>query len=117
MHQRRGHAGETWFHPRERAGERRSRRGESSLAGVRAFAHDVFTYPLPDGHRFPLGKYRLVREGAEASPAIDVADARAATDAELGLAHRPEYLRRVAAGELTRREVLELGLPWSPELV
>ena len=84
---------------------------------MKAFAHDVFTYPLPDGHRFPLGKYRLVREGAEASPAIDVADARAATDAELGLAHGPEYRRRVAAGELTRREVLALGLPWSPELV
>lgn len=84
---------------------------------MRAFAHDVFAYPLPEGHRFPLGKYRLVRKGAEASPAIDVANARAATDAELGLAHGREYLRRVAAGELTRREVLALGLPWSPELV
>jgi acetoin utilization deacetylase AcuC-like enzyme len=84
---------------------------------VRAFAHDVFTYPLPAGHRFPLGKYRLVREGAEASPAIDVDDARAATDAELGLAHGPDYLGRVTAGALTRREVLALGLPWSPELV
>jgi acetoin utilization deacetylase AcuC-like enzyme len=84
---------------------------------VRAFAHDVFTYPLPPGHRFPLGKYRLVREGAEASPDIEVADARGATDAELGLAHDADYLGRVGAGELTRREVLALGLPWSPELV
>ena len=31
---------------------------------MRAFAHDLHTYALPPGHRFPLGKYRLVREGA-----------------------------------------------------
>jgi acetoin utilization deacetylase AcuC-like enzyme len=84
---------------------------------VRAFAHDVFTYPLPAGHRFPLGKYRLVRKSAESTPGIDVADARAVTDAELGLAHETDYLHRVSVGVLTRREVLALGLPWSPELV
>jgi acetoin utilization deacetylase AcuC-like enzyme len=84
---------------------------------MRAFAHDVFTYPLPPGHRFPLGKYRLVREGAEACPAIQVADAAAATGDELALAHEPAYLERVSATGLTRREELALGLPWSPELV
>jgi acetoin utilization deacetylase AcuC-like enzyme len=84
---------------------------------MRAFAHDVFTYPLPPGHRFPLGKYRLVRAGAEASPAIEVQDARAATDDELGLAHARDYLARLDAGGLSRREELALGLPWSPELV
>ena len=84
---------------------------------MRAFAHDVFTYPLPPGHRFPLGKYRLVREEAEASPAIQVAEARAATDEELALAHEPAYVERISATGLTRREELALGLPWSPELV
>jgi acetoin utilization deacetylase AcuC-like enzyme len=84
---------------------------------MRAFAHDVFTYPLPPGHRFPLGKYRLVREGAEASRAIQVTDATAATEDELALAHEPGYLERVSATGLTRREELALGLPWSPELV
>lgn len=84
---------------------------------MRAFAHDVYTYPLPPGHRFPLGKYRLVREGAERSHGIDVEDARAAADDELGLAHGREYLGRVQRGALSRRELLSLGLPWSPELV
>ena len=36
-----------------------------NVGPMRAFAHDVFTYPLPEGHRFPLGKYRMVREAAE----------------------------------------------------
>jgi acetoin utilization deacetylase AcuC-like enzyme len=84
---------------------------------LRAFAHDVFTYPLPQGHRFPLGKYRLVRQGAEAAAGIEVADARAATDDELARAHGRNYLARVAGGELSRRELLALGLPWSPQLV
>lgn len=84
---------------------------------MRAFAHDVYTYPLPPGHRFPLAKYRLVRERAEALDGIDVEDARAAADDELRLAHDAVYLERVDRGALGRREVLGLGLPWSPELV
>jgi acetoin utilization deacetylase AcuC-like enzyme len=84
---------------------------------MRAFAHDVFTYPLPAGHRFPLRKYRLVRERANAEPCLDVADAGAASRADLKRAHDASWLDRVEAGELTRREELALGLPWSPELV
>jgi acetoin utilization deacetylase AcuC-like enzyme len=83
---------------------------------MKAYAHDVFTYPLPPGHRFPLGKYRLVREGAEAA-GIEVRDARAARRDELGLAHSGAYLDRMDEGDLPRREELALGLPWSPELV
>jgi acetoin utilization deacetylase AcuC-like enzyme len=84
---------------------------------MRAFAHDAVVYPLPPGHRFPLGKYRLVRERAEATAGIDVEDARAATRAELELGHERDYLHRVEMGRLGRREELALGLPWSPELV
>jgi acetoin utilization deacetylase AcuC-like enzyme len=84
---------------------------------VRAFAHDVYTYPLPPGHRFPLAKYRLVRERAEAVGGIEVEDARAVDDGELRLAHDAAYLDRVGRGVLARREVLALGLPWSPALV
>jgi acetoin utilization deacetylase AcuC-like enzyme len=84
---------------------------------VRAFAHDVYTYPLPPGHRFPLAKYRLVRERAETVDGIEVEDSRAAADDELRLAHDAAYLARVERGALARREELALGLPWSPELV
>jgi acetoin utilization deacetylase AcuC-like enzyme len=84
---------------------------------VRAFAHDVYTYPLPPGHRFPLAKYRLVREAAEAVPGVLVESARAASWEEIGLAHSSDYVARVRAGALSRREQLALGLPWSDELV
>jgi acetoin utilization deacetylase AcuC-like enzyme len=84
---------------------------------LRAFAHDRYTYPLPPGHRFPLAKYGLLRQRAEASGAIAVADARPATRAELLLAHTPSYLDRIERGSLTRRDELALGLPWSAKLV
>jgi acetoin utilization deacetylase AcuC-like enzyme len=84
---------------------------------MRAFAHDIYTYPLPAGHRFPLRKYRLVRERTKAEPRIEVSDARPAGRHELALGHDDDWLDRVEAGNLTRREELALGLPWSPQLI
>jgi acetoin utilization deacetylase AcuC-like enzyme len=84
---------------------------------VGAFAHDAVDYPLPPGHRFPLAKYRLVREGAERLDGVRVEQARAATQEELARTHTTDWIDRVARGELTRRESLALGLPWSPQLV
>jgi acetoin utilization deacetylase AcuC-like enzyme len=84
---------------------------------VRAFAHDLAEYPLPPGHRFPLAKYRLVRERAERLPGVEVEQAPAAARAELSRTHTADWLHRVESGELSRRETLGLGLPWSPQLV
>jgi acetoin utilization deacetylase AcuC-like enzyme len=84
---------------------------------MHAFAHDVFTYPLPAGHRFPLGKYRLVREAAEGLPDVDVHGTETATWDDLRRTHTEDWVERVRDGRLERREELGLGLPWSPELV
>jgi acetoin utilization deacetylase AcuC-like enzyme len=84
---------------------------------VRAFAHDVFTYPLPVGHRFPLGKYRLVREAVEQVNGVEVVNAEPATWSQLRRTHHDDWVERVRDGRLTRREELALGLPWSPQLV
>lgn len=84
---------------------------------MRAFAHDGFTYPLPEGHRFPLAKYRLVREAAERLDGVDVLGADAAGWGQLRRTHTRDWVERVREGRLERRETLALGLPWSPELV
>lgn len=84
---------------------------------VRAFAHDRFTYPLPEGHRFPLGRYRMLREAIESTGLAEVVEAPAAGDADILLAHDPRYLERVVTGRLSDREVRAVGLPWSPQLV
>ena len=84
---------------------------------MRAFAHDVFTYPLPKGHRFPLGKYRMVREAAERLNGVDVRETAAAEWSQLRRTHSDDWVDRIRTGRLERREELGLGLPWSPELV
>jgi acetoin utilization deacetylase AcuC-like enzyme len=84
---------------------------------MRAFAHDRFTYPLPEGHRFPLGRYRMLRQEIEAQGLAEVVEAPGATDADLLLAHHPLYLERALTGRLSDREQKSVGLPWSPELV
>lgn len=84
---------------------------------MRAFAHDVFTYPLPEGHRFPLGKYRLVREAVESLDQVAVETADAACWDDVARVHTPTWIGKVREGRLERREQLALGLPWSPQLV
>jgi acetoin utilization deacetylase AcuC-like enzyme len=48
---------------------------------------------------------------------VRIESARAASWEEIGRVHTAAYVARVRAGELSRREVLALGLPWSEELV
>jgi acetoin utilization deacetylase AcuC-like enzyme len=84
---------------------------------VRFWSHDRHTFPLPDGHRFPLPKYRLLREAVEREGLGEVRHAGPAPWSQLEAVHDPAYLHAVRAGTLDRRAQLALGLPWSRELV
>lgn len=87
---------------------------------VKAFYCDHFVLPLPEGHRFPMEKYRLLRERVLESGAVEPADLlvpEAATDEQILRVHDPGYLHRVASGELDRLEVRRIGFPWSPAMV
>lgn len=87
---------------------------------MRFWAHDRHDFPLPAGHRFPLGKYRLLRERLLAEGVAAPGDIRASEPApwsELAQVHDRAYLERVRTGGLSDREIRVLGLPWSPELV
>jgi len=64
---------------------------------MRVYAHDLVTYPLPDGHRFPLDKYRLVREEAERLDGVHVVNAEAATWEQLRRTHSDDWLARQRA--------------------
>ncbi|HEV2851811.1 MAG TPA: histone deacetylase [Thermoanaerobaculia bacterium] len=87
---------------------------------MKAFYTDHFVLPLPEGHRFPMEKYRLLRERVLASGVVAPEDLRvphAATDEEILRVHDPEYLRRIVAGEMDRAEMRRIGFPWSPAMV
>lgn len=78
------------------------------------FDSDSFVLPLPPGHRFPMHKYRLLRQALEkALPQLRWAVAPAATDEELLRVHEPAYVRAVAEGTLSAAAVREIGFPWS----
>ncbi len=84
------------------------------------FYSDVFVLPLPAHHRFPMGKYLRLRERLLASGEFVDNDFRvpeAASDAEITRAHCPQYLRRVATGELDGAEIRAIGFPWSERMV
>ncbi len=87
---------------------------------MQAFYSDTFTLPLPPEHRFPMGKYRRLREAVAAAGLVADGDLRVpppATDEELLRAHDAGYVARVKTGTLSDREVRRLGFPWSPALV
>jgi acetoin utilization deacetylase AcuC-like enzyme len=84
---------------------------------MRFWAHDRWGFPLPDGHRFPLAKYRLLREAVEAEGLGEVRPSPPATWEALHAVHDADYLERVRTGTMTVREQRALGLSWSPELV
>jgi acetoin utilization deacetylase AcuC-like enzyme len=84
---------------------------------VRFWSHDRHTFPLPDGHRFPLSKYRLLREAVERAGLGEVFHAEPVAWTQLEAVHAPAYLSALREGTLDRRAERALGLPWSPELV
>lgn len=87
---------------------------------MRFFFPDVPPLPLPAGHRFPAGKYRLlleeVRDRAMLGTAV-IAPSPAVVVADLETAHATWYVAAVLAGELSLAEQSRIGLPWSEILV
>lgn len=81
---------------------------------MQAFHSDAHLLDLPEGHRFPQAKYRLLRERLEAEPGpIRLQPAVAATPDELVLVHAPAYVDAVRFGGLTPAQQREIGFPWS----
>ena len=87
---------------------------------MKVFYSDRFVLPLPEGHRFPMRKYSMLREKVEEAGICGAGEMRvphAVTDGEILTAHDPGYLRRVVAGTLSRQEVRRIGFPWSERMV
>jgi acetoin utilization deacetylase AcuC-like enzyme len=87
---------------------------------MRIYYTDHFELPLPEGHRFPMSKYRRLRERVVTSP-CHTADTLivppAASDQQLLLCHTARYLDAVCSGTLTAAEIRRIGFPWSEKMV
>lgn len=81
---------------------------------MQAFYADNFVLPLPTGHRFPMRKYKLLRERLVSElPAVRMMQAPAASDGELALVHAPAYIQAITHGTLPAPAQREIGFPWS----
>lgn len=87
---------------------------------MKIFYCDGFVLPLPADHRFPMLKYRSLRERVEASglgAAHELRVPDAATDEQLLRVHDRVYVEKVKRGTLSPLEMRRIGFPWSPQLV
>jgi acetoin utilization deacetylase AcuC-like enzyme len=87
---------------------------------VKLFYSDEFVLPLPEWHRFPMSKYRLLRERVLAEGLAGPGELfvpMPATVEQLLRVHDADYVRRCMEGDLSEAEVREIGFPWSPGLV
>jgi len=78
-------------------------------------------YYLPIGaHVFPAEKYRRIHERLlkqNVADANDFLTPSPATDQDILLVHRPEYVNKLKTGTLSPSEEMALEVPFSPELV
>jgi acetoin utilization deacetylase AcuC-like enzyme len=84
---------------------------------MQVFYATQFVLPLPPGHRFPMGKYQLLRDRIAAElPDIRLMQAEPATDGELALVHTPQYIQAISDGSVDPKILREIGFPWSPAM-
>jgi acetoin utilization deacetylase AcuC-like enzyme len=87
---------------------------------VRVFHSDHHIVPLPPGHRFPMGKYRMLREALLSSGVVRTEELVPAELVEVDAllrVHSPRWVQAVLEARLTEAEQRRLGFPWSSELV
>jgi acetoin utilization deacetylase AcuC-like enzyme len=81
----------------------------------RLFYTDHLILPLPPEHRFPIQKYRILREMLDGSFVFEPAPL---ADIEtIELVHQPEYVNAFLHGTLSDAAMRRIGFPWSEGLV
>src|SRR5215213_5429100 len=96
------------------------RHGRETQDTMKVFYSDHFVLPLPEDHRFPMIKYSMLRERVARDGICgpgELLTPHAVADQEILRAHAPDYLKRVASGKLTQKEVRRIGFPWSEKMV
>ena len=80
----------------------------------------AYAIPLPDGHRFPMPKYALLRDAVLAAGLVEPSrlhDPGRVAREDLLLVHTPRYVDAVTNGSLGAAEQRRIGLPWSDAFV
>lgn len=84
------------------------------------FYSDTFNIPLPEKHRFPGQKYKILRERLVSENILKpehLIESPLANYEELLSAHSPDYIKSFETGRLNASEMRRIGFPWSEFLV
>ncbi len=82
--------------------------------------HPDYVAPLPEGHRFPMAKFRQLYELLLADNVAQKDQFYTPTRPPqelIELVHTPEYVQAYYQGTLEAKAQRRIGLPWSPALV
>lgn len=82
--------------------------------------HPDYVAPLPEGHRFPMAKFRLLYETLLSEGVATAAQFHTPgrpPQEWLELVHHPSYVEAYCNGSLDSKAQRRIGLPWSPALV
>jgi acetoin utilization deacetylase AcuC-like enzyme len=86
---------------------------------MKVFYADTYDLPLPDGHRFPINKYKLLREKLLENRILTKEHLHEAIPAQLNdiyLAHTKEYVEGIKNQTLDKRQMRKIGLPVGDDL-
>jgi len=81
---------------------------------------NLYTLPLPEGHRFPMAKYELLHEQLLRENVVTPEQFFEPEEANLKtvlLTHRADYVERLLQLDLSEKEVRAVGFPLTDELV
>jgi len=84
------------------------------------FYSDTYTVELPPGHRFPMGKYRLLRQALHSEGVLAPDELREAVPIDpesLVCAHTERYVASFVDGTIDAKAVRRIGIPWSRAFV
>jgi acetoin utilization deacetylase AcuC-like enzyme len=81
--------------------------------------HPDYVAPLPDGHRFPMSKFRLLRDLLLKDGIVtpeNIFTPQFPQFEQLELVHTPKYIQGYCEGTLDGKAQRRIGLPWSEAL-
>ncbi len=83
---------------------------------LRIYYSDHYTLPLPEGHRFPIEKYKMLRDFLLSENLLSreqIFESPLASHEELLLAHTETYVNQMREGHVPREILQRIGFPWS----
>lgn len=86
---------------------------------MKFFYSDVFNLDLPEGHRFPGGKYAMLRRALVAEGVLKAGQLHVSpsvAEADLLRAHDPAYVAAIDDGSIDPAAMRRIGFPWSKHI-